>query len=64
MCSHNIFLKLRGQIFSGGPGFDKLKFVKMFQAISGLHTNFFRNDGHLCRQFKQIFNKNDLLRII
>jgi len=25
-------------------------FVKMFWPSSGLHINFFRNNGHFCRQ--------------
>jgi len=52
------FFKATGPDFSGRAEFG-LKFVKMFQAISGLHTILFHNDGYFCRQFKKIFNKND-----
>jgi len=51
--------------FSDQTGFRAgfgLKFVKMFQAISSLHANFFRYDRHLCRQLllKQAIELNNL----
>jgi len=40
-----VFLFVHGVVSREG-----LMFVKMFWPSSGLHINFFRNNGHFCRQ--------------